>query len=547
MPYTSLENLPEQIRRVLPEKAQRLFMEKFNEAVRDEDTDTSRGQAMRIAWEAIKEEGFGKGELSGMWIKGLQNEENQISGMFKFDEGDVNEVQILRTGEWEHPQYGDITITEQDIDLFIKSFEERARRIDLAIDQAHEPDKGAAGWIEGLHKRQENGSVGLYAEVDWTDFGRELIDDKRFKYISPEFRFNYEDDETGELYENVLFGAGLTNRPFIKDMEPIMMSEDVIEDIQKQAIKQKGDAGMQDDCVDALKFLAEKTGKTEEQVKELMEFIEDNEIGGVEDLKEFQWREMPVGWDVSAVRHFYDSLGGYQGCVNEMSGRIDEPEGFCGQLAHMVAGRVEMTEDEDEVDNKKGGNSDMELEEVKNALGLAEEAGEEEVVNALEDFSKLYDKLELSEEAGASEALQKIDELSTKAEKAVELDEENTQLSERVASIEQEMLEEKWENIKSKAMSEGRMTAEQAEVFKERYLENPEATKEIINTLKPVVEMGEKGSSQDGGSQGRSAINSFRSKVKELQSEQGMEYSEAMKEVKKDNPQLWEEVQQERG
>ena len=244
MPYTSLDNLPEQIKKVLPEKAQRLFMQKFNEAVRDKDIDTSEGQAMKIAWEAIKEAGYGKGELSGMWVKG--EEKKSLSGLFKFEEENINEVQILRTGEWEHPQYGDITITEEDLDLFIKSFEDRARRIDLAIDQAHDPQKGAAGWVESLEKKEVNGELGLYAEVDWTGFGKELIEDKRFKYISPEFKFNYEDEETGKVYQNVLFGAGLTNRPFIKDMQPILMSEDVLDDIKSQAIKQKKGEGKVD-------------------------------------------------------------------------------------------------------------------------------------------------------------------------------------------------------------------------------------------------------------------------------------------------------------
>lgn len=142
----------------------------------------------------------------------------------KFDEGVYpDKIQILRVGEWSHMYYGDFEITNDDLVLFKENFDKKVRRIDLALDAEHYSEKGAAAWFKELVI--EGG--GLYAMVEWTEWGREIIDKKLFKYISPEFDFEYKDEETGQKYSNVLFGAALTNRPFIKDMEPVLFSENV--------------------------------------------------------------------------------------------------------------------------------------------------------------------------------------------------------------------------------------------------------------------------------------------------------------------------------
>lgn len=138
----------------------------------------------------------------------------------------TSRIEIMRTGTWKHPAYGQFSITENDIDEFILHFNEKVRGVDIAIDLEHgeTPHKGAsAGWVKSLSKQGSS----LLAEIEWTDLGKEKLQAKEYKYFSPEFKFSYEDHETGKKYNNVLMGGGLTNRPFIKNMQPVLLSEDV--------------------------------------------------------------------------------------------------------------------------------------------------------------------------------------------------------------------------------------------------------------------------------------------------------------------------------
>jgi phage I-like protein len=138
-----------------------------------------------------------------------------------------SEIEILHAGEWEHPQYGIIRITDDDIDKFIASFNDKVRKVDIAVDQEHMPEKGAAGWFKSLKKVVENGKTKLKASVEWTKLGTQLITDGIFKYFSPEFDFQYEDLETHEMFDNVLLGGALTNRPYFKSLAPVALSENM--------------------------------------------------------------------------------------------------------------------------------------------------------------------------------------------------------------------------------------------------------------------------------------------------------------------------------
>lgn len=62
MPYETLQDLPDNVRGPLPEKAQRIYKEAFNDAWdRYEDPDDRRGDdsrenvARKVAWSAVKQ------------------------------------------------------------------------------------------------------------------------------------------------------------------------------------------------------------------------------------------------------------------------------------------------------------------------------------------------------------------------------------------------------------------------------------------------------------------------------------------------------------
>jgi len=380
---------------------------------------------------------------------------NRFVNVVKLNE-DVNEVEILRTGEWDHPQYGKIKITEPVIDNMIKNFYNNVRGVDLAVDQAHKPDDGAAGWFKELRKEDTGIAVRLMAKIEWTPTGKELIKSKIFRYFSPEFTFNYKDAETGNQIKNVLFGGALTNRPFIKGMAPVLLDEATAEEITNQEIA-------------------------------LME-----------------------------NRIFTSGKSG------------NEPDNYNHKT--------------------EGGNDLMELKEIRELLQLSEDATEQEVVTALADsygelkdvVSGLYEKLELSEEAGADEALQAIEGLN---EKVKAKEDESQTLSERIATLEAQTKESNWEQLKTKAMSEGKLTAKQAEKFKPMYFKDPEGTKGIIEALSPVIDLSEHGSNQ----QSESSIELYESKIKEkMKDAEGLQYAEAARMVASENPDLWKKVDEER-
>lgn len=123
--------------------------------------------------------------------------------------------------KFKHPFYGTINFSEKKIRNFVQNFQEKVRKIDLAIDYSHNSGDKAAGWVKDVEHRSD----GLWLLVEWTKAAAEAIRNKEFRYFSPEFADEYIDAETGKKYKDVLFGGGLTNRPFLKDLVPVNLSE----------------------------------------------------------------------------------------------------------------------------------------------------------------------------------------------------------------------------------------------------------------------------------------------------------------------------------
>lgn len=132
----------------------------------------------------------------------------------------AQKVQLIRCGTFFHEQYGKLEITPTILKAFVKNFTDKVRKIDLAIDYKHESEDVAAGWIKNIYF--DDNSNALYAEIDWTSNGKRVLIEKEFRYVSAEFNLDYQDSESLRKYGPTLLGAGLTNRPFIKGMEPVV-------------------------------------------------------------------------------------------------------------------------------------------------------------------------------------------------------------------------------------------------------------------------------------------------------------------------------------
>ena len=149
----------------------------------------------------------------------------------------TSSVQILKQGKFRHPWYGTLVFNEAFFDKMIANFNANIPQDEIAFDFNHYPDWGAAAWTKKLFKEGD----ALMAEVEWTDRGKDSVKKKEFIYFSSSYTDNYKEyyfiektDDEGNSYDEeisinhgpTLLGGGLTNRPFLKGMKPVSLSED---------------------------------------------------------------------------------------------------------------------------------------------------------------------------------------------------------------------------------------------------------------------------------------------------------------------------------
>ncbi len=162
----------------------------------------------------------------------LSEDQIQLSN----DEKSVK-IQILKEIKIMHPWYGRLNFDKPFFSKMEENFNKNIPQQKISFDFKHQPDWGAAAWVNKIF--QEPG--GLFAEVELTKRGREAIKNKEFIYFSSEFSQDYVeitfketlDKDNNKIEQEIknsfgptLMGGGLTNRPFLKGMNPIALSED---------------------------------------------------------------------------------------------------------------------------------------------------------------------------------------------------------------------------------------------------------------------------------------------------------------------------------
>lgn len=142
----------------------------------------------------------------------------------KYKAGDTVEIQIMRTGSWNHALYGKFSVAKKDLKEVVDNFNNDTRGVKLAVDENHEPNHKALAWYESLSL--ENNGEAVFAKLTLTAKGAKLLSEGAYRYFSPELIFKKKDEETGKTITNLLIGGAFTNRPFFKSMKPLMASED---------------------------------------------------------------------------------------------------------------------------------------------------------------------------------------------------------------------------------------------------------------------------------------------------------------------------------
>ena len=148
------------------------------------------------------------------------------------------DIQILKKGRFRHPWWGVLRFDDPFFEKLIKNFDNDVPQESIAFDFKHNPDWGAAAWVKKLYKDEASGD--LMATVDLTGRGKDSIKSKEFRYFSSEYtddyiEYSFEDEIVDGLVQEkeikvshgpALLGGGLTNRPFLKGMKPLFLSED---------------------------------------------------------------------------------------------------------------------------------------------------------------------------------------------------------------------------------------------------------------------------------------------------------------------------------
>jgi phage I-like protein len=148
--------------------------------------------------------------------------------------GVVTEIQVCRTGTFEHPFMGEIEFTKKMLREMVKNFRADTKRGDyeIMLDYNHasysmDKDEAlASGWV--INKQNavftRNDGTELWARVDFTPKAVEYISSGEYRFISPEIAFNYTNVH-GEQVGTALLCIGLVNRPFIPGMAEVSIPE----------------------------------------------------------------------------------------------------------------------------------------------------------------------------------------------------------------------------------------------------------------------------------------------------------------------------------
>lgn len=138
-------------------------------------------------------------------------------GTINLSEGLPHIIEVARVAEGEHPAYGKLKITQENLESMVSNFKSKVTGVDLAVNEDHQKNE-AFGWFKDIFLSFDKQT--LYGQVQWNTKGTHALSEKEYRYFSPEFRFNYEHPHTGTTHGPTLLGGALTNYPFLK-MEAI--------------------------------------------------------------------------------------------------------------------------------------------------------------------------------------------------------------------------------------------------------------------------------------------------------------------------------------
>lgn len=146
--------------------------------------------------------------------------------------------EVLRAGSYVRSGR-EVEITEADLDRAVTNFVDGRMGPEIPLDFDHSFAAGqgskAAGWVTELARHGRS----LFARVKWTPRAAEMIEAREYRFFSPEFSRTWRDEHGAEHGFAMVAGA-LTNRPFLRNMTPVALSEDRHADAERYLAEVEG-------------------------------------------------------------------------------------------------------------------------------------------------------------------------------------------------------------------------------------------------------------------------------------------------------------------
>lgn len=288
------------------------------------------------------------------------------------------EVLVVPKGQFYGSDSEGNPIPESIDETVIDTLAEQLKDKELLVDKDHssvkkgiERDTSAMGWMYSFKKGME----GLWAKIRWTNIGRNLVENRVFRFLSPVFTLH------GNKPTNML-NVALTNQPAFQDKaKPIINNKPNMEEIEMTMTREELVELIKQTIIDL---------KKEEKVAELDKAIEnENECHeNIVDNLEQEKQDVEAG----VVQN---SKPSETKCQNECGDKSDKSDNKKTEVKNTedVTDEVKEEVKEEIQEGKEEGKTEEEIqEEVKEEV--AEEKEEDKEKKDAEQVSKEVIKLE---------------------------------------------------------------------------------------------------------------------------------------------------------
>jgi len=325
--------------------------------------------------------------------------------------------------------------------------------IDYEHQTMHDVQAPAAGWIKRMIDR---GTDGLWVTVEWTARAMEYLKNREYRYFSPVFWF---EEGTRRVFR--IQNVALTNDPLINSLKPIMA---------KMSLEEAREAR------------EARSRKYRIGIKE-----------GGHVTKPSEWEHVPDDEWLDPVNYRYPCPDAAQTrAAAGYWGREDNQAQYNPEERSIINGRLDKFRKKFNIGEFRKEETKM-LEKLKKLFGLAQDAGEDKVVEAVEAVVAKADTLEKgAEKADVVAAKEVLEELGLKEDAAREdvittvrglkaSHAATDDLSGQVAKLSGDIAAMRKEDLVGQAVLEGKVTKDQLEKWgNDMALNDPEQFKKVV-------------------------------------------------------------------